>query len=188
MNTVGIALGVGGIGNLSVQTGGGSDSSSMTYGPFANNSNFMTPEDNLDAAFPCTAKLGTTANFDERPMQAMLGAFSPKTESSLQCNRGFLRDDALLVVIMISDEEDDQGIQNGERSGSAGNPDSWHEAVVASKKVIPKNVVSLSFIGIPYPNNGSVTTEAGEGVIENEAEISIRIRQFTEPMGERGFS
>jgi hypothetical protein len=50
------------------------------------------------------------------------------------CNEGFLREDSILVVTFLTDEED---------SDSPGDPASWYEALVAAKGGDPDAVVML---------------------------------------------
>lgn len=66
--------------------------------------------------FGCLAKLGRNGCGLEQQLEAMLKALTPSTSSTLFSrsstghgnleNRGFLRDDAALVVVVVSDEED----------------------------------------------------------------------------------
>ena len=75
---------------------------------------------NLEDPFSSLAKVGTLGNVDERPLEALLratGAAGGDLERA--CNAGFLRDDALLVVTIITDEEDER---------SSGDPLSWKRA------------------------------------------------------------
>ncbi|MEB0161126.1 hypothetical protein, partial [Pseudomonas sp. AH2 (2023)] len=65
------------------------------------------------------------------------------------CNEGFLRDDALLVVVVITDEWDGPGDpedMGGQRDPptSLGTPQSWHDAVVAAKNGLGQNVAALA--------------------------------------------
>ena len=55
------------------------------------------------------------------------------------CNEGFLRDDAILVVTFITDEED---------TGSAGNPDSWKQTLVDAKGGNEEAIVVLGLVAL----------------------------------------
>jgi hypothetical protein len=127
------------IGSLVVQTGG-SDSSNSLCGPYEEGDNFMTQEDMLDVAFSCAARVGTDGSADERPMQAVLNAVNGSLAGPDQCNEGFIREDALLVIVIITDEPD----QN-----TPGNPMAWYQTVVDAKDGIPENVVVMSLINTP---------------------------------------
>ncbi len=85
----------------------------------------------------------------------------------MACNEGFLRDDALLVIVMITDEEDFED--------SEGDPVSWYESVVAAKGGDEERVVVLSLVGHPKPNDCIPTQWTGM----MGAEIATRILQFT---------
>jgi hypothetical protein len=56
----------------------------------------------LPAAFACIATLGTGGCGFEAPLEAMRLALSPDTAE----NAGFLRDDALLAIVLLTDEDD----------------------------------------------------------------------------------
>lgn len=63
---------------------------------------FRTPEE-LDAAFGCLAMLGTRGCGYEQQLDAMVRALDFHDEGA---NAGFLREDSLLAVVMLTDEED----------------------------------------------------------------------------------
>ena len=141
-------------------------SSAADCGPYIDGTTYMTPRDDLEAAFACAAQLGIDGNGIERPMDALMAAL--ETPAELEgCNAGFLRDDALLVVVLITDEEDD-----GE---SVGGPVSWYEQVLAAKGGDEERVVVLSLVGHPKPNDCIPTQWTGM----QGAEIATRILQFT---------
>ncbi len=141
-------------------------SSDEDCGPYVEGTTFMTPHDDLEAAFSCAAQLGIDGNGIERPMDAMTAAL--RADGDLQsCNGGFLREEALLVVVVITDEEDD--------GDSAGSPASWYESVSAAKGGDDTRVVVLSLVGHPKPNDCIPTQWTGM----QGAEIATRIMQFT---------
>ena len=115
-----------------------------TGGPcgVAGPSRFLTDDQpDLASAFECIATVGTGAS-GERPMQAMTQAVSTLLEPGA-CNDGFLRDDAILVVTVISDEDDvvsDDGVV------SPGTQTQWHDAVVAAKGGNEDAVVFLGLL------------------------------------------
>ncbi|MCR9162356.1 MAG: hypothetical protein ACE37F_31515 [Nannocystaceae bacterium] len=153
------------LGALVTKTGG--DLSSDTEcGPYIDGTHFITPRDDLEGAFSCAARLGIDGNGLERPMDAMLEALHP-SDGLMSCNEGFLRDEALLVVVLITDEEDFED--------SAGDPVSWYESVVAAKGGDDERVVMLSLVGHPKPNDCIPTQWTGM----MGAEVATRILQFT---------
>lgn len=117
---------------------------------------------NLASTFECVAKVGTNGDGSERPMEAMVTAVGTLNNAG-QCNEGFLRKDALLVVTFITDEEDDEE--------SNGNPVGWNAALVAAKYGLEQNIVVLGLIGDPDQPNPVCT---------GQAEASPRLRQFAE--------
>lgn len=127
------------VGSLVVQTGG-SDSSNSVCGPFVEGFNYMNEMDDLSAAFSCAAQVGTGGSPDERAMAAMVNAVSGVYGGKDQCNEGFIRDEALLVIVIITDEAD---------LNSQGDATTWYQDVVDAKAGIPENVVVLSLINTP---------------------------------------
>jgi hypothetical protein len=111
----------------------------------------------LTGTFQCLAKVGTDGDGSERPMEAMITAVT-------DCNEGFLRKDALLVVTYITDEEDD--------GQSNGNPVGWNAGLVAAKYGAEKSIVVLGLIGDPDQPNPVCP--------EGQAEASPRLREFAE--------
>lgn len=78
----------------------------------------------LDDTFACMGTVGTHGHYNERSMASMMEALTG-LQAPGECNEGFLRDDAILVVTIIADEDD-----NG---NSPGNPSTWKDAIVDAK-------------------------------------------------------
>lgn len=133
---------------------------------------------NLDAVFQCVANVGTGGDNNERPMEAMQQAIGPQNAAG-QCNEGFVRDDALLVITIITDEEEDPNDGDGGGSpdvNSPGGPDEWRQSVVDAKLGKESHAVVLGLVGdtdlggaVCVPRNGTVG-----------AEPSPRLRTFIE--------
>lgn len=160
------------IGALTTKTGG-NDASNAMCAPFSLG-RFMSKYDDLEADFACAARVGTSGDPKERPMLAALEALSPDKLAPSGCNAGFRRDEALLVIVIVTDEEDLQD--------SPGMVEDWYEGIVERAGGDPDHVVVLSLVGTPKPNacpdfqwNGS------EG-----AEVAHQIIAFTEMFGPRG--
>jgi hypothetical protein len=159
---------------------GGEGSSEQSCGPFVEGHSYMTEMDDLEEAFSCAAQIGIDGDSDERGMQTMKAALSDEMNEPGGCNEGFLRDDALLVIVLITDEEDDHevdGCNQDPYPGSQGEPAEWYADVVASKAGHEKNIVVLSLIGPPGPhpglcpgldkcNGGKLGAEVGERIAE----------------------
>jgi hypothetical protein len=101
-------------------------------GPYATNHPCALAEDRRyivlpgepdpEAAFDCIARVGTYG--PSSPLgEALVAAVSPAINAD-GCNAGFLRPDALLVVTMITDNQDDSWTK----------PPDWYEAVVTAKE------------------------------------------------------
>jgi len=137
-------------------------------------------EPDLTAAFACAAQVGTGSTDDpEKPMQAMVGAVAPSGKSA-DCNLGFLRPDAILVVTFITDEDDNAG------DGSLGTPEGWKASLVAAKKGDPTALAVLGLFGDGDQPN-SICPPFNEDQASG-AEPSPRLRQFVSSFGERGIA
>jgi hypothetical protein len=124
--------------SLVVQTGG-NQSSNMACGPYDDGHNFMTENDDLAGSFSCAATVGSGGSGNEQPQAALVGAVERVHGGVGECNEGFIRDDALLVIVYIGNENDN----------SPTTPMASYEAVVAAKLDIPENVVVMSITDFP---------------------------------------
>lgn len=161
---------------------GGTGSSNAVCGPYSTGQRYMTEADDLAQTFACAARVGTEGDGNERPMLTMQRALSPELNGPGGCNEGFLRDDALLVIVIITDEEDDFEAPGcaPPQPGSGGDPQAWFDAVVASKGGLESNVVVLALVGPPGPDPAACPAldKCTGGIIG--AEVAARITQFTE--------
>ena len=140
---------------------------------FANGKRFMTDaEANLPLTFQCAARVGTDSTDDpERPMEAMAAAVSGVGAAGT-CNYDFLRDDAILVVTYITDEDDDAG------DGSSGDVNTWRQALIDAKNGDETAVVVLGLFG---------DDDLPNGICNGGAETSPRLRSFLDSWGDHGF-
>ncbi|MFO7562104.1 MAG: hypothetical protein R6X02_05645 [Enhygromyxa sp.] len=97
----------------------------------------LDSQPNLEETFSCAALVGAGGDGLERPMDAMVAAIGTQSEPG-GCNEGFLRDDAVLVVTVISDEDD--------LNQSEGDPASWKQFVVDAKGGNEEAVVVLALV------------------------------------------
>jgi hypothetical protein len=91
----------------------------------------------LESAFDCVASVGVDGADAERPIDALLRALTPEMNAEDGCNAGFLRDDAILVVTIITDEPDEN---------TEGDAMAWADAVVEAKAGNPDAVVVLGLL------------------------------------------
>ncbi len=136
---------------------------------------FMSDGDpDLAATFACVGEVGTFGDGNEQPMAAMLRAVDG--ELAQGCNAGFLRDDAILVVTFITDEEDE--------NKSPGDPTSWHADLVAAKGGNEDAVVVLGLFG--DTDQPDAVCEPFDEKGEDGAEAGPRLRAFTASFGDHG--
>ncbi|MEM6991774.1 MAG: hypothetical protein AAF721_14805 [Myxococcota bacterium] len=109
--------------------------------------NYLTDADDLATGFSCAARVGIHGDQCERPMQGLLDAVEGLHAGAGDCNAGFLREDSLLVVVLLTDEWDGPGDpEEPYCEPTPGTPDDWFEAVVHARDGVESNVVVLSLI------------------------------------------
>ncbi len=173
------------LGDLVTKTGGGS-SSNQDCKPFGTGLRYLDDsEPDLDAAFSCIAQVGVFGSDDEKIMRAMLNALKPGNNAPGACNEGFSRLDSLLVIVLVTDEDDVPepymcdpndpfGPNPCETVGSGGDKDSWYAELLTYKANIPENIVVLSLIG------RSADNACG-------AQVASKLFGFTNLFGEHGY-
>lgn len=171
------------IGDLVTKTDG-YKSTEQTCTPYSSGMRFMDQtEPDLGAKFACAARPGIVGADDERVMRSLLDALSPDKAGPGECNEGFLRQDALLVVVIITDEDDAPyppgcnpggGANPCQTTGSGGTPEEWYDEIVSYKSGIAENIVVLSLVG--------------QGPVSScDATINSNIVDFTNRFGANGF-
>lgn len=158
---------------------GGTNASNQTCTPYASGKNWMSETDMLGQKFACAGQVGTQGDGNEQPMYTLGQALSPGLNAPGACNDGFLREDALLVIVIITDEEDDHEVEGCmvAAPGSPGEPGDWFNTVIAAKGGIETNIVTLALVGPvqqPCP-----TLDKCQGGIQG-AEVAARVVQFTQ--------
>ncbi len=128
----------------------------------------------LKSTFQCMANVGTTGFSWEMPMTAIVEAIGPLNASG-QCNEGFLRNDAILVITVISDDHSGWS-GNDNENGYGGTPQSWFDAVVAAKLGRVENIVVLGLYAILED----------QSCIYNGVEEADQFITFTETFGSQG--
>jgi len=152
----------------------------LSYDPASSDDEvFRTPEE-LDAAFGCLAMLGTQGCGYEQQLDAMARALDFHDEGA---NAGFLREDSLLAIVMLTDEEDCSVRRDLANAGDLfsndafGNPNlrcfrhgepylepvrSFVQRLVALRADHPEKLVFAGITGIPV-ETGCPLTDMGDG-------------------------
>jgi hypothetical protein len=115
-----------------------SDASGNDCGVVGDARYIASPTADLTETFSCLADVGTFGDPNEQPIDAVLQALSPAQNAAGGCNAGFLRNDAILVVTLITNQDDD---------ASSGTPETWRENLLALKGGDPSALVVLGFVG-----------------------------------------
>lgn len=131
------------IGDLVTQTAG-FNSSQDVCGPFTSGERYATDEDDLQSVFPCMAQVGASGSPIEQPVTATIAALDPTKAAPGACNEGFLRDDAILVVVIVTDDppftfDMDDAHPNQDTTG-------WYDAVIAAKGDDVESIVVIGFV------------------------------------------
>jgi hypothetical protein len=156
----------------------GTDSSNQLC-DLAGGQRYITEDEpDIGAAFDCIAHVGIAGDPSERPMDAMLAAVGDELAAPGGCNEGFLRDDAILVVTFITDEDD------AATDGSAGTVDGWHQALVSAKNGDENAVVVLGLFG-DNDQPGAICPPFNPDAASG-AEPSPRLGEFVESWGDHG--
>ncbi|MEX1362614.1 MAG: hypothetical protein AB1Z98_05770 [Nannocystaceae bacterium] len=152
----------------------------------------------LVSAFTCMASRGFMGSGDEQTMDSLLAGVGPLTAVG-QCNEGFLRSDAILVVTIITDEEDGpldttpvppldgSCLPADADPNSAGDPALWRGSLVAAKGGDEDAVVVLSLLGdcdVGGSCPGIATDDPADPLAPvTGAEPAPRLREFTQMFG-----
>ena len=135
------------LGDLVTQTSG-SNSSNQVCTPFAEGNRFATEEDDLEEVFPCMAQVGTNGSPIEQPISAVIASFDPSKRGPGDCNDGFLREDAILVIVIVSDDPPyDFDMDDAHPSTDT---TSWYADTIAAKSGDPEALVVIGFL--PWTN------------------------------------
>ncbi|MBV1860637.1 MAG: hypothetical protein KUG77_19645 [Nannocystaceae bacterium] len=138
-----------------ITTTAGADSSNTACGPYTEGFSYITEQDDLSTSFQCAARVGTSGDAGERPMNTVEAAIGPDLNAEGACNEGFIRDHALLVVVVITDEADGPG--DPDTVTSTGDPASWYQSVLDAKGGIAENAAALvltNYVDGPCPPGG----------------------------------
>jgi len=130
-------------------------------------------QSDLAGAFSCVAQVGTLGSPREAPVDAMLASLEPAINAPGGCNAGFTRDDAILVITLIGDEDD---------ATSSGDPEAWRQALVATKAGSDNSIVFLGLIG------GAASAAQSPACIASDIDPAPRLHQLIEgfPFGTTG--
>jgi len=114
-------------------------------------------------------------------MEMLLGALSDENLVPGAFHNGFLREEALLVIVVVTNEEDE--FEEVTEWGSDGDPASWFDAIVTLKGGWANDIVVLSLVGNPEPSACLGPWDGTQG-----AQYSPRLIEFTEsfPQGAVG--
>lgn len=137
----------------------------MACGVTGGNRYAVEGQADLTGTFSCLGDQGTSGDGNERQMEAMTEAIGPLNGVG-QCNEGFVRDDAILVVTVITDEEDDTST-----------PAAWKQALVDAKNGDESAVVVLGLFGDTDVPGGVCSAMNG---MNDGADPSPNLRAFAD--------
>lgn len=129
-----------------------------------------TDQAQIEALFPCMAQVGTFGSGAEMPMSALSAAV---TDQANACNAGFVRDDAVLVVTVISD--DYPVPSTADDASTVGAPMQWYDDVVAAKNGHPEHVVML---GVINTDDATCVSGAGDPIVHPTERFVELVQMF----------
>ncbi len=135
------------------ELGLGLDNRGVSCNFLGGNRYMIDGQPDLAATFDCAASnRNTTGLPDEKAAGAILAAISPRMNGPGGCNAGFLRRDAILVITLITDEEDDPRDHVVRQAmdddfNSLGDPATWKQTIVDLKNGDENAVVMLGILG-----------------------------------------
>lgn len=131
-------------------------------------------EPSFVGALGCAANVGIASTAPtELVMQSMVAAVDSQGEAGT-CNEGFLRPEAGLAVVIVTDEDDD--IEDSE-----GNPMFWQLELETSQQD-EERIVVLAITG----DNGQAGSLCTDPKGAEPARVAPRIQAFVERFGDRG--
>jgi hypothetical protein len=135
----GNAPGCTGLGDLVTQT-----QATGNCAPFAEGGRFATEQDDLSVKFPCIAQVGVSGSGNELPISATVAALDPAQSLPGACNEGFLRDDAILVLVVLTDDPPYAG--SPDDAHPMADTSGWYDAVINAKNGDPQAMVVIGFV------------------------------------------
>ncbi len=115
-----------------------SDSDDDDCGIAGSLSHMTSTQPELEQTFACAADVGALGNFGERTLEAAIQAVSAPLNTPGACNAGFSRSDAVLVVVLVTDEDD---------TLSNGDVEDWRAELLAAKSGDEDAIVVLALVG-----------------------------------------
>jgi hypothetical protein len=141
---------------------------------YASGASYMVFGESMGDELGCSLEVGIDGDPNERPAQMLLGALADDMRMPGAFHDGFIRDKALLVLVIATDEDDRPDPVTG--WGSQGDPSDWVATLAGLKGGHAQDVVVLSLVGTPKPNACPDPQWNGhEG-----AEIASRLIELTE--------
>jgi hypothetical protein len=131
------------IGDLVTQTAG-FGALGQNCMPFAEGNRFATELDDISVKFPCMAQIGTSGSPIEQPVTATIAALDSAKLGPGGCNEGFLRDDAILVVVIVTDDPPYDFDMDDAHPLTV--TTDWYDDVIAAKNNDPESLVVIGFI------------------------------------------
>ena len=127
--------------------------------------------------FACGFDVGSNGETDERPIDAMFAAVTDK-DLNTGCNDGFYRPDALLVLGLAIDEDDDNNDAQGNSGSQKGAADLWGPLFQALKSNGVEDMYVFALLGDEDPNTTMCPWDPLAGADGMGAESAPNLRTF----------
>ena len=127
--------------------------------------------------FACGFDVGSKGETDERPVDAMFATITDK-ELNSGCNDGFYRPDALLVLGLAIDEDDDDNDAQGHSGSKKGMASLWGPLFQALKSNGVEDMYVFALLGDEDPNATMCPWDPLAGADGLGAESAPNLRKF----------
>lgn len=134
---------------------------------------FDASEPDFTATLECAASIGTASTTATEQVGNALATAVSASEPTVSCNAGFLRSDASLAVLFITDEADEEGLD------STGTPAGWYQTLLSTKEGDADRLVAAGIIAGTRPTPGCMRNEKA-------IQPTPRLEEFLGEFGSRG--
>lgn len=134
---------------------------------------FDADEPDFAATLVCAASVGTGSTTSTEQVGNALASAVSASEPTATCNAGFLRPEASLAIVFITDEADEAGVD------STGTPAGWYQALLSAKGGDPSRLMAAGIIAGTQPDPTCLKNE-------DPIQPTPRLVDFLEQFGDNG--
>lgn len=131
----------------------------------------------------CMFNVGSNGSSDERPIDALFAAVGPTSPGlNAGCNGGFYRPNAFLIVIIVTDEDDDNKDAQGHDGSEEIYEPLWASTLKNLKPTGLENLYMVGVLGSPKPGEPACAWEPNEPPDGIGTEDTPKLRSFIQSL------